>query len=101
MATRSDATVPAWLRDLLERLDEVTDIDRERGQIHVQQGKGRKDRYVLLSPMALGVLQEYARVERPYDWLFPGGHRRDRHLNVRSIQREVVRAAKRAGIQNR
>ncbi|TFH66648.1 MAG: integrase [Gemmatimonadales bacterium] len=79
----------------------VTDIDSDRGQIHVRQGKGRKDRYVMLSPVVLGVLREYARIERPYDWVFPAGHRRDRHITPRAIQREVSQAAKRAGIEKR
>ena len=79
----------------------VMDIDSDRGQIHVRQGKGRKDRYVMLSPVVLGVLREYARVERPHDWLFPAGHRRDRHITTRTIQREVTRAAARGGIEKR
>ena len=79
----------------------VTDIDAERGQIHIREGKGRKDRYVMLSPVVLEVLREYARVERPYDWLFPAGHRRDRHIISRAIQRQVTRAAQRAGIEKR
>ncbi|MCJ7628665.1 MAG: hypothetical protein MUO50_09785 [Longimicrobiales bacterium] len=45
----------------------------------------------MLSPVVLGVLREYARVERPYDWLFPVGHRRDRHITPRAIQREARR----------
>ncbi len=79
----------------------VSDIDSGRGQIHVRQGKGRKDRYVMLSPVVLGVLREYVRVERPHHWPFPAGHRRDRHITVRAIQREVSRAAERAGIKKR
>ena len=79
----------------------VTDIDSERGQIHVRQGKGRKDRYVMLSPVVLEVLREYARVERPHDWIFPAGHQRDRHITSRAIQRQVTRAAQRAGIEKR
>ena len=79
----------------------IADIDSERGQIHVRQGKGRKDRYVMLSPVVLGVLREFVRVDRPYDWLFSAGHRRDRHITTRAIQREVKLAAKRAGIEKR
>jgi len=79
----------------------VGDVDSSRGQIHVRQGKGRKDRYVMLSPVLLRVLREYAHVERPHDWLFPAGHRRDRHISVRSIQRQIVRAAKTAGLRKR
>ena len=79
----------------------VEDIDSHRGQILVGQGKGRKDRYVMLSPVVLEVLREYAKVEKPYDWLFPAGHRRDRHITPRAIQKEVARAAAEAGIQKR
>jgi site-specific recombinase XerD len=79
----------------------VSDIDSGRGQIHVRQGKGRKDRYVMLSPLVLGVLRDYARVERPSDWLFPAGHRKDRHITPRSIQAAVARAAANAGIRKR
>jgi integrase/recombinase XerD len=79
----------------------VTDIDADRGQIHVRQGKGRKDRYVMLSPIVLQVLRAYARIDKPHDWLFPAGHRRDRHIGTRSVQRVVANAARRAGIKKR
>jgi site-specific recombinase XerD len=79
----------------------VGDIDSGRGQIHIRQGKGRKDRYVMLSPVVLEALREYAKVERPHDWLFPAGHRRDRHITSRAIQRQVSDAAKAAGIEKR
>lgn len=79
----------------------VTDIDSGRGQIHVRQAKGNKDRYVMLSRALLDVLRDYARVERPYDWLFPAGHRRDRHISPRTIQRLVAQAATRAGLRKR
>jgi site-specific recombinase XerD len=55
----------------------------------------------MVSPVVLGVLREYVRVERPYDWLFPAGHRRDRQITPRAIQREVSQAAERAGIKKR
>lgn len=79
----------------------VADVDGDRGVIHVRQGKGRKDRYVMLSPVLRGVLREYYRVERPHDWLFPAVHRRDRHITVRTIQRQVGAAAERAGLTKR
>lgn len=79
----------------------VKDIDSGRGQIHIRQGKGRKDRYVMLSPVVLGVLREYVRVEQPHDWLFPAAHRRDRHITPRAIQKQVKEAAVRAGIKKR
>lgn len=77
----------------------VGDIDSGRGEIHIRQGEGRKDRYVMLSPLVLEALREYARVERPYDWLFPAGHPGDRHITSRAIQRQVSEAAKAAGIE--
>lgn len=79
----------------------VEDIDFDRSQIHVRQGKGRKDRYVMLSPMVAGMLNDYIRAENPPRWLFPAGHRRDRHITSRTIQLEVSRAAKRARILKR
>ncbi len=79
----------------------VSDIDGARSTIHVRQGKGRKDRYVMLSPVLRSVLLEYARIEKPHDWLFPSGQRRDRHVTIRTIQRQVQRAADRAGLEKR
>ncbi len=47
-------------------------IDSQRMVIRVEQGKGRKDRYVMLSPMLLDMLRRYWRTARPKEWLFPG-----------------------------
>ncbi len=49
-----------------------TDIDSKRMVIRVDQGKGQKDRYVMLSPKLLIHLREWWRMARPLDWLFPG-----------------------------
>ena len=40
--------------------------------IHVVNGKGGKQRYVMLSPKLLGILRAYWAIERPRPWLFPG-----------------------------
>ena len=49
-----------------------TDIDSQRMVIRVEQGKGQKDRYVMLSPKLLEILRNYWKVRRPKAWLFPG-----------------------------
>jgi integrase/recombinase XerD len=48
------------------------DIDSQRMVIRVEQGKGQKDRYVMLSPRLLETLRHWWRTERPQPWLFPG-----------------------------
>jgi site-specific recombinase XerD len=52
---------------------QATHIDSQRMVIRVEQGKGRKDRYVMLSPKLLEILRQWWRQERPQLWLFPGG----------------------------
>ena len=47
-------------------------IDSQRMVIRVDAGKGRKDRYVMLSPKLLDILRDYRRKARPQHWLFPG-----------------------------
>ena len=49
-----------------------SDIDSKRMVIRVDQGKGQKDRYVMLSPQLLETLRNYWRTTRTKDWLFPG-----------------------------
>ena len=49
-----------------------TDIDCKRMVIRVEQGKGRKDRYVMLSPQLLELLRDWWHVGQPQGWLFPG-----------------------------
>jgi len=50
----------------------LADIDSSRMVLRVEQGKGGKDRYVMLSPQPLGILRGYWRLTRPTHWLFPG-----------------------------
>src|SRR6476659_4551840 len=49
-----------------------TAIDSARMVIRVEQGKGRKDRYVMLSPKLLDMLRDYWHAMPPKEWLFPG-----------------------------
>jgi len=75
------------------------DIHSERMLIRVNQGKGRKDRYTLLSPRLLEELRAYWRQDRPQHWLFPG---RDssRPVPVGTVQKIFSAAKQRAGIQH-
>jgi integrase/recombinase XerD len=49
-----------------------TEIDSQRMVIRVEQGKGQRDRYVMLSPRLLDILRDWWRLEKPKPWLFPG-----------------------------
>ena len=78
----------------------LADIDGQRMTIHVDQGKGRKDRYVMLSDKLLGTLRRYWCEERPDPWLFPGPDP-SRPLTRGSVQKFFLRAKERAGIRKR
>jgi integrase/recombinase XerD len=73
----------------------VSDIDSARMLIRVEQGKGRKDRYVMLSPHLLALLRAWWRVARPQGWLFPGQNRVN-PLTTRQLNRACHTAAERA-----
>ena len=75
----------------------VSDIDSERMLIRVEQGKGRKDRYVMLSPHLLNLLRAWWKAARPQGWLFPG---RDpaQPMTTRQLNRACHAAAHMADI---
>jgi site-specific recombinase XerD len=71
----------------------------ERGQIRVEQGKGRKDRYTVLSPRLLEQLRTYWRAYRPTGgWMFPGRAKPTDPLTVASVQAVYWRAVRLAGV---
>lgn len=77
---------------------EFSDIDARRGLIRIRQGKGRKDRYVPLSPRLLQVLRDYYRACRPKGpALFPGRLSAD-HVHSDSIRQALRKAALDAGL---
>ena len=87
------------------RVSEIThlkvgDIDSARMLIRVEQGKGRKDRYVMLAPDLLELLRRWWRSARPMGWLFPG---RDpgQPITTRQLDRVCKAAAKTAGLDKR
>ena len=75
----------------------VRDIDSERMVIRVHQGKGRKDRYVMLSPTLLELLRTYWRAARPRHWLFPGRNP-DHPITTRAVEIACEKAVRAAGI---
>jgi site-specific recombinase XerD len=84
----------------------LTDIDSDRMIIRVEQGKGKKDRYVMLSPNLLELLREWWRaaskkgwMHQGQPWLFPGY--RGQHMSARQLHRIVRLAAARGGITKR
>lgn len=75
----------------------IEDIDNERKMIHIRGGKGKKDRYTILSDVVWNALQTYWRLFQPREWMFEGeipGHR----YAIRSAERVFEVAAQRAGI---
>jgi integrase/recombinase XerD len=76
----------------------VSDIDSQRMMIHIQQGKGDKDRYTLLANRTLDLLRGYWREYRPQDWLFYS-HSFERPLSSRTVQKVFERALHQAEIK--
>jgi integrase/recombinase XerD len=77
----------------------LTDIHSDRMMIRVEQGKGLKDRYTLLSKRVLTALRAYWKIRRPQVWLFPGYH--DSPMDVRTIQKVYRATIEKAGIHRR
>jgi site-specific recombinase XerD len=70
-------------------------IDSSRMLIRIEQGKGSKDRYVMLSPQLLQILRTYWRLARPGRWLFPG-HDPAEPVSVATLQEACRQAARQA-----
>ena len=75
----------------------ITDIDSQRMLIRVEMGKGRKDRFAMLSPQLLELLRDWYRIARPRLFLFPG---RDKigPMTPRQLNRICHMAAELAGL---
>lgn len=77
----------------------VHHIDGERKLLRVEQGKGAKDRAVVLPLTLLNVLRQYWLREHPEHWLFPNSNAPECHLSITTVQKLFKRAKEEAGIQ--
>jgi site-specific recombinase XerD len=78
----------------------IEDLDPERELIRVRAGKGRKDRYTLLSRRAFQIVRRYIDEFGPSTWLFTGS-RPNKPISTRAAQKIVELARKRAGLTAR
>lgn len=77
----------------------IKDIDSNRMQIRVEQGKGKKDRYTLLGIKTLEVLRKYFIEYKPQIWLFEGSP--GKQYSAKSIQMILKKAVETTGIKKR
>jgi site-specific recombinase XerD len=76
----------------------LTDIDSQRMMLRVEQGKGQKDRYVMLSPRLLEILRAYWKVTHPEVWLFPGDMP-DQPITRSAVEQACQKARRVSGIK--
>jgi integrase/recombinase XerD len=92
------------MRNAEMRYLQVRDIDSKAMLIHIQHGKGGRDRYVPLSATLLATLREHWRWMKPTTWLFPGtiqNWRADKPITPKVVWDACRTAAERAGIEKR
>lgn len=80
---------------------ETSDIDAERMVVRVRQGKGRKDRYVTMTPTLLETLRAYYKASRPKGRLLFSNRTGDEPTHPTTVQRACVKAARSAGLNKR
>lgn len=78
----------------------ISDIDSQRMMLRIEEAKGRKDRYVMLSPRLLEVLRSYWRAARPETFLFPSWSQ-SRHLTTSALSVACRDASERCGFTKR
>ena len=76
---------------------QISNIDSERHLLRIVQGKGRKDRSVIISPSLLQLLRQYWLLLKPPQWLFPGRNP-DVPMSIETGQKIFKRAKEQAGI---
>jgi site-specific recombinase XerD len=78
----------------------IGDIESGRMMLRIEQGKGGKDRYAMLSPQLLTILRDYWRLQRPRHWLFPGRDE-ERPIDPQVLHAACRSACKAAGLAKR
>jgi integrase/recombinase XerD len=78
----------------------ISDIDSKRMMLRIEQGKGHKDRYAMLSPTLLELLRDWYRIARPQGWLFPGQNPIN-PITARQLTRACHAAAEMADLKKR
>ena len=79
---------------------QLQDLDQDAKTIRIRQGKGRKDRYTLLSESAFAIVRHYCHQEKPSKWLFPGQNKSS-HLTERTVQKIFDHALSQSGINKK
>jgi site-specific recombinase XerD len=85
------------IQKAISKTSGIPAIDSQRMVLRIEQGKGQKDRYVMLSPKLLEILREWWRVNRPTHWLFPGD-RLDHPITRSAVEQECQQAHRRSRI---
>jgi integrase/recombinase XerD len=75
----------------------IPTIDSQRMVLRINQGKGQKDRYVMLSPKLLQILRDWWKLHRPQHWLFPSV-RADQPISRFAVEKECQQVHRRCGI---
>jgi integrase/recombinase XerD len=78
----------------------ISDINSKRMMLRIEQGKGGKHRYAMLSPTLLELLRDWYRIARPQGWLFPGQNPIN-PISARQLTRACHAAAEMADLKKR
>jgi site-specific recombinase XerD len=76
----------------------LEDIDADRRLIHIKGAKGRKDRYTILSDVALGMIRKYCKEYGQSEWLFPSQDKK-KHITTQTIEKILSNACEKANIK--
>ena len=78
----------------------IADIDSDNMLIKVNEGKGGKDRFTILSGVTLDILRDYFKYYKPNEWLFPGADK-DKPITTRTVERVMENSVNKAKIKKR